>query len=256
MAERTCAVDGCKGMLLARGWCGTHYSRWRRTGSLSLRSVENVCEHCEASFTSPRAHNRKFCSSRCGSLWYTARSIRISAEKRSRTIKTCPICDRQFSPEKDLKQKYCSKKCLRVATRDTSSKSCSELDCIRPVRARGLCSMHYKRFMRANGAAWESDSEWSDRRRSNYHKRRALKRKLPADDIRPLDVFERDGWVCGICAAPVDRDLQWPDELSASLDHVVPLSRGGHHVLSNVQLAHLGCNVRKGDFLQVDAMSA
>lgn len=178
------------------------------------------------------------------------------ASKRARTVKVCGHCSDEFVPVKSLAQVYCSSRCGGAATRDNSSKSCSELDCIRPVRARGLCSMHYKRFMRANGAAWESDSEWSDRRRSNYHKRRALKRKLPADDIRPLDVFERDGWVCGICAAPVDRDLQWPDEMSASLDHVVPLSRGGHHVLSNVQLAHLGCNIRKGDSLQADAMSA
>lgn len=29
---RTCAIDGCDGPHLARGWCATHYRRWRRTG--------------------------------------------------------------------------------------------------------------------------------------------------------------------------------------------------------------------------------
>ena len=116
--------------------------------------------------------------------------------------------------------------------------------------------MHYKRQARAEGRY--KNEPWDDRRRANYHKRRALKRKLPADNIRPSEVYERDGWVCGICGDPVERSLKWPDPKSPSLDHVKPLSKGGHHVLANVQLAHLECNVRKGDefSLEVDEMSA
>lgn len=30
--SRTCAVEGCEGRHSARGWCGLHYQRWRRTG--------------------------------------------------------------------------------------------------------------------------------------------------------------------------------------------------------------------------------
>jgi 5-methylcytosine-specific restriction endonuclease McrA len=36
-----------------------------------------------------------------------------------------------------------------------------------------------------------------------------------------------------------------PDPMSPSLDHILPLSKGGTHEPRNVQLAHLGCNVRK-----------
>ena len=60
------------------------------------------------------------------------------------------------------------------------------------------------------------------------------------------EIFERDGWVCQLCDAPVDRSLNYPDTGSASLDHILPLSRGGHHVHANVQLAHLFCNLSKG----------
>lgn len=59
-------------------------------------------------------------------------------------------------------------------------------------------------------------------------------------------VFRRSAWVCQLCQEPVDRLRKFPDPGSASLDHVVPLSRGGHHVLANCQLAHLGCNSSKG----------
>ena len=59
-------------------------------------------------------------------------------------------------------------------------------------------------------------------------------------------VFRRSGWICQLCLEPVDPSLRFPASGSASLDHVVPLSRGGHHVLANCQLAHLGCNSSKG----------
>lgn len=89
-------------------------------------------------------------------------------------------------------------------------------------------------------------AKWSESRKANHHKRRALKLKLPAEVIRPLDVYERDEWKCGICAEPVGRDIKHPDPKSPSLDHILPLSKGGHHVMKNVQLAHLDCNIRKG----------
>lgn len=59
-------------------------------------------------------------------------------------------------------------------------------------------------------------------------------------------VAKRDGWACGLCPRDIDPELSYPDPLSQSLDHVIPLSAGGGHVWSNVQLAHLVCNMRKG----------
>lgn len=63
------------------------------------------------------------------------------------------------------------------------------------------------------------------------------------------EVFERDGWVCGICQKPVDQSVKYPDPMSASLDHVIPLSRGGDHVPDNAQCSHLTCNRQKGHSL-------
>jgi len=58
-------------------------------------------------------------------------------------------------------------------------------------------------------------------------------------------VYERDGWTCQLCQQLVDPTLKWPDPMSASLDHIIPLSRSGPHSYSNVQLAHLVCNEQK-----------
>lgn len=84
-----------------------------------------------------------------------------------------------------------------------------------------------------------------DARRTADLRRRAAKAGASVEVVRPADVFERDGWRCGICAAPVDPVLAHPDPMSASVDHLVPLSLGGAHSMANVQCAHLQCNIRK-----------
>lgn len=83
------------------------------------------------------------------------------------------------------------------------------------------------------------------RKQAGWQRRRARKQALPTEFFQHAEVFERDGWICQLCTEPVDRMLAYPDPMSQSLDHVIPLSRGGHHVWDNVQLAHLICNTRK-----------
>jgi 5-methylcytosine-specific restriction endonuclease McrA len=61
------------------------------------------------------------------------------------------------------------------------------------------------------------------------------------------EIAERDRWKCRLCGKRVMRSRPWPDPLSPSLDHIVPLTKGGAHDPSNVQLAHLRCNTAKGN---------
>jgi len=205
---------------------------------------------------------RKNCSTACASrASYARRKEGIQAKQRQETllrlaamVKVCRSCGSEFTPEFTSAQKFCSKACSYDFHRDSSSRECSEDGCARPVRAREMCSMHYRRWARATGR--EKAPEWDDRRRANYQKRRALKALTPAADIAPRDIYERDGWRCGLCGESIDPLAAWPDQLSASLDHIIPLSKGGHHIPGNVQAAHLSCNVRKGDRVESEAISA
>ena len=60
-------------------------------------------------------------------------------------------------------------------------------------------------------------------------------------------IAERDGFRCHLCGGKVSMARKYPDPLSPSVDHVVPLSRGGTNDLANLKLAHLRCNLAKGD---------
>lgn len=74
---------------------------------------------------------------------------------------------------------------------------------------------------------------------------RALKYTSQVEAINEKVVFMRDGWKCQHCMKNVDKRLKRPNLMSASLDHIVPLSKGGTHIYANVQLAHLACKFSK-----------
>jgi len=54
--------------------------------------------------------------------------------------------------------------------------------------------------------------------------------------------------ICGICGKPVDKSLKYPDPMSPTVDHIIPLNKNGDPTsLDNLQLAHRYCNRLKSD---------
>ena len=67
-------------------------------------------------------------------------------------------------------------------------------------------------------------------------------------------VLARDS-ICGICGKPVDKSLKYPDPMSPTIDHIIPVSKRGDPVaLENLQLAHRCCNRLKSDKLPVKSV--
>lgn len=75
---------------------------------------------------------------------------------------------------------------------------------------------------------------------------RALRAQVNVESVSPEIVFDRDDWICQICHSDIPRDAAWPDPMSASMDHIKPLSKGGDHSYANCQASHFACNTRKG----------
>lgn len=76
-------------------------------------------------------------------------------------------------------------------------------------------------------------------------KRRAEKKGCLHEPYDRQDIFERDGWVCGICRKKVDRTKLFPHPDSPTLDHVIPLDKGGDDAPHNLRCAHHSCNNSK-----------
>ena len=64
-----------------------------------------------------------------------------------------------------------------------------------------------------------------------------------------LALFKRDGGWCRLCGLPVERKHDNP-KLRATIDHIIPRSKGGGNNLENLQVAHAGCNYEKADNLE------
>lgn len=99
-------------------------------------------------------------------------------------------------------------------------------------------------------------SRWGIARRSELEQKAAYERKNRARRARRVgtasepyttaEIAERDGFRCGICRRKVRMGFAWPHPSSPSIDHIVPLSKGGEDTRANVQLAHLRCNLKAG----------
>lgn len=59
-------------------------------------------------------------------------------------------------------------------------------------------------------------------------------------------VLERDGRVCWLCGNRIDKKAPAGSPGALSVDHVVPLNRGGSNAVENLRVAHRSCNTRRG----------
>lgn len=112
----------------------------------------------------------------------------------------------------------------------------------------------YVERRRAANNAWRKDNPeraraatvegWLEKknRRARHN---ARKYGVVVDDVNLFEIFEREGWMCCVCGDPIDRSRRHPDRLAATIEHVVPLSRGGGHVEGNIRVSHHTCNERK-----------
>ena len=84
----------------------------------------------------------------------------------------------------------------------------------------------------------------------NDRRLRRMKARKHDNDITLERLFTRDRGICYLCGNQCD----WSDVVDGnasdrypSIDHVVPVSKGGTHTWDNVKLACRKCNTAKGD---------
>lgn len=185
------------------------------------------------------------------SICGTQKTIR-AASLRKRKQGHCDVCkkrnkiiDNWLSLQKEYKKnkKEAHERCVND---QISFKYCSCGSLI--FQNRSLCDSCRK--------ARAKESKKKSRRR--HDKKKELRRRMQMRDgdftILLEDVFKRDNGVCWLC-----RELcEWNDYVMKdnafiagnkypSIDHVVPLAKGGKHIWSNIRLAHRICNSIKSD---------
>lgn len=90
----------------------------------------------------------------------------------------------------------------------------------------------------------------SDRSKKARHARLSARRRgaLIAELVYYDVIYERDEGTCQICWQPVKFE-------EGTMDHKIPISRGGPHIYTNIQLSCRPCNIDKGSEINEFSLS-
>lgn len=244
MDDRTCSVEGCDRRPKGRGMCTYHWEKWRATSP--------EFDQCET----PGCGKPSRCKGLCQRHYNECRR-KNGLEKPSQKKCTSEGCERTL-----LARGMCRSHYQRWrAANPTSKKTCSIAGCGKVHCARGWCAFHYTRW-KAEGDPLALFANKAVGRYTDDHscKSPGCERKVRVNGwchqcnkqfkygATAKQLAERDGADCSICGKPVDMSLNRTVSLMGpSVDHVVPRSRGGGDEAENLALAHLLCNIRKGN---------
>ena len=235
-----CSIVGCGRRLDCRGLCGTHYKNWRATGR-----PERPCPGCGADMVLLRASGaycsdacrpacriewcenvttgkREVCKAHYSAILKRGRDPRYGLQKH----KYCIACGATDWPDNGLRR-YCSRACAALWLRSGGSVA-SEVECVSCGALTPVFGLRAERGRKVR----------SDRTR-------CFECARERNALSVLELRDRDGGDCSICGAEVDFAKVFPDPGSPSVDHIVPLARGGLNVAENLALACLGCNRAK-----------
>lgn len=238
-AQTACSVDGCEGEFVARGWCDIHYRRWQRTGSIETSRFNNK-KTCSVDGCEKAAKARTWCNAHY-------RRWRLTGETGDGALKT-------YRTPTAAGQRLCSDcrewlplDCYTMNSHKTGPKSiCRDCERVRNIAWREANPTYWQE--------WQKDNAQVVRDIAN--RRRAAKFSREHEKIDRDVVFERDGYLCKLCGLPLDMDAKFPHPLSPTLDHIIPINKGGHHLYTNLQAAHFRCNTAKGDRILTDGAPA
>ena len=221
-----CKETDCQRKVLARGMCSTHYSYWQRATKGRAHKVHaKTCAFCSSPFATT-TKRVVFCSLACAQRdragWSKGKDIvRYIAPVQARTA---PIAH------------------IKTTNRMTAG-------------ACRVCGTHFVSFetgVTCSPGCYRSRNK--EARHAASQRRRALKRDAFVAPVYRKKVFESDGYRCHICKKMTRRTAVVPHPMAPTLDHLVPLAKGGTHEPINCRTAHFICNSTKGDRLAGDQL--
>lgn len=161
------------------------------------------------------------------------------------TSKPCEGCGYSWTPHPRMHKRaqYCSTQCRSALKGDGSFPDSSRVHFI----FCGECGVFLR--VQAKHAPVVKCRPCKLRGQVDNNRRKSAKRRgaRVGKPYRIAEIGDRDGWRCHLCHKAVDRMLPGMDPKGPTIDHLVPISRGGLDVRENVRLAHRSCNVKRRD---------
>jgi hypothetical protein len=180
-----------------------------------------------------------FCNEKCKQKFHNTRNRRARPAIAVEQVKVCEFCGNKFIAKKSDRRyclgSWCAQKAYQMRKKTGSSL---------PKEFHVNCTGCGTAF-----TAKHVEAKWCSKKCANRHwgNLRARQARSPLlEAYADREIFERDGWVCHLCGFPIDPCASRMDPAGATIDHVIPIAKGGKDWALNVKAAHRSCNVKKG----------
>jgi hypothetical protein len=193
------------------------------------------CNMCQETFTRTGTGVKNSYCATCSPKvlrWYHSKDdAPLLAERQ------CARCTTIFRPELGKPTKFCSTSCSAI-TIQPMPLTCRLVQC-------NDCNAPYKPRGGATRCERCQFISMATRQDANSAKRAHIER-AGDKDISWQTVGQRDSWICHLCLKKVPQQPgKAKSPKGATVDHLIPLARGGEHVWENVALAHNRCNMSR-----------
>ena len=198
---------------------------------------ERLCKHCGKTFF--KYKEQDYCSAECFHN-YLNENKKPKAEyiPKPKHIKMCINCNKEYET-KQSRSKYCSYECnyeYKVKQKPIHNLKCKEC-------GKWFTSTNQRRKY----CSTKCSNRYEDRRKETLRRLRIKENGKVDWDISIERLIKRDKGICYLCGKHVDIRLEPNHDLYPSIEHVVPVAKGGMHTWENVKLAHRKCNYLKSD---------
>lgn len=221
------------------------------------KHVEKACSFCGQMFT-PKYERAQYCSKVCSG---NASKVRRGIDPVLTHKKICKGCGEEF--ETRYKRKvFCCRRC-----KDKNRGYVPKPRTVKPkkvtppveyeTRACVICGKEFevdkRRLDKTCSHECSKENAREKQRICHRNREKRIASVLVDRDISLETLRRRDNNVCWICGKETDpTDYKIVNGTTVvgdsypSIDHLLPIARGGLHQWENIRLAHKGCNQQRG----------
>ena len=209
------------------------------------------CQNCNKALAKPVGTGRpkRNCSKLCASRYHSAKYL-----KPKKTY-TCEHCYVSFEAPKS--QRYCSKPCYLTGSK-VEQLAKQYIERRAQVDANGFVTKPCGWCKEPRTYEYQQGGHNAflpkctiEAQRARYRIKTVKRQNLVVKPSRLAadEVVRTYGNSCAVCSEPIDLTLQRTSKMGLTVDHWIPLSKGGSDDMSNLRPAHWICNRRKSNSL-------